>query len=83
MTAEFEFDEGDGGNVLLGRGSEFKLDECRWCGFEWQGGGGLSPPVHERLVGYAALAAESGGASIVLFKLPDDSGLLLVGAACA
>ena len=64
-------------------GSEFKLEECRGLFRIREIFGGAAPPVHERLIGYCALAAEGGGTSVVLFKLPDDAGLFFVGVACA
>ena len=82
-AAEFQFDERAGGNLSGGCGSELELEECRRFGCGWLGGGDPSPPVHERLVGYPALTAESSGASIVVLKLPDDAGLFPVGVACA
>jgi hypothetical protein len=82
-AADFQLDERAGGNLPAGRGSEFELEECRWLGWNRQGSGSPSPPVHERLVGYPALAAESSSASIVVLKIPDDAGPFLVGVACA
>ena len=81
-AAEFEFDEraGEDGRVVWG--SEFELEECRRLFRDRQVRGG-APPVHECLIGDSVLAAEYCGALIVLFKIPNDAGLLFVGVARA
>ena len=45
--------------------------------------GGAAPPVHECLIGDSVLAAESGGALVGVLEIAENTGLLLVGVACA
>jgi hypothetical protein len=82
-AAEFEFDErADGGGPVLW-GSEFEFEECRWLFLGREIRADAAPPVHEGLIGDSALSAEGRGALVGVFKIPEDAGLLFVGAACA
>ena len=82
-AAEFEFDDrADGGGPVV-CGSEFELEECRCLVRFRELRRGAASPVHECLIGDSALAAESSGALVVLFKIPEYAGLLFVDTACA
>ncbi len=82
-AAEFEFDDRTGGSGLVVVDSKFELEECRWLGRARVADGGRSPPFHERLIGEFALTAEVRRASVVLPKIPDNTGLLVVGVSSA
>jgi len=82
-AAKFEFDERADRSGPVVWVSKFELKECRWLFRIREIRGGAAPPVYECLIGDSALAAESGGAMVALFKIPDDAGLLFDGVACA
>jgi hypothetical protein len=82
-ATEFEFDERADGRGTVVRGFKLELKECRRLFRVREIRAGAAPPVHERLIGDTALAAECSGAAVVVFKLPEDAGLLFVGMACA
>jgi hypothetical protein len=81
-AAKFEFDERSAAVGRVVWASEFELEECRWLFGDREIRGG-APPVNECLIGDSALAAEYSGTLILLFKIPDDTGLFFVGVACA
>ena len=82
-ATQFEFYERADGCGPVVRRFKLELKECRWLFQGREIRAGAAPPVHECLIGDTALAAECSGASVVVFKLPEDAGLLFVGVACA